>query len=278
MAYQHHGVCGGAPHRLLGTYTRTNGRLQASVYVGQPNSNVSDSPCFHKATGIEIASTHFLDQHFSFAISIITFKNNRYTHTMASDETTTTMPPNTLRNPVTHITTHTSSGVSTLGSSNASVWTTPIGPEGRFSLLYTTPLPISNPATSALAPASADSGTLVNAGGALLRYVDFVPGYECGMHRTNSVDFGILVEGELTAIMDDGSEAKLARGDVIVQRGTMHAWRNDGVGWARIAFVLLASDPVEVGGEVLEPRFLNDQELRELKEGWAKKRAEREAV
>jgi len=194
---------------------------------------------------------------------------------MASEETT--VPPNTLRDPITHITTHTPSGASTVHSSSPAVWTDPIGPGARFSLLYTTPLPIANPVSTPFAPAP-DSGTLVNSAGALIRYVDFQPGYESAMHRTDSVDFGLLVEGELTALMDDGTEAKMRRGDVVVQRGTMHAWRNDGEQWARIAFILLASGPAEAGGTVMEPGVMSDEEFKELKEGWAKKRAEGEKL
>jgi mannose-6-phosphate isomerase-like protein (cupin superfamily) len=58
------------------------------------------------------------------------------------------------------------------------------------------------------------------------------------MHRTESVDFGILIDGELTLILDD-SELQLKPGDIVVQRGTNHAWSNRGDKPCRIAFVLL---------------------------------------
>jgi mannose-6-phosphate isomerase-like protein (cupin superfamily) len=58
------------------------------------------------------------------------------------------------------------------------------------------------------------------------------------MHRTETVDFGILIDGELTLILDD-SEVKLSPGDIVVQRGTNHAWSNRGDKPCRIAFVLL---------------------------------------
>jgi len=58
------------------------------------------------------------------------------------------------------------------------------------------------------------------------------------MHRTETVDFGILIDGELTLILDD-SEVQLSPGDVVVQRGTNHAWSNRGDKPCRIAFVLL---------------------------------------
>jgi len=58
------------------------------------------------------------------------------------------------------------------------------------------------------------------------------------MHRTESLDFGILIDGELTLILDD-SEVQLKPGDIVVQRGTNHAWSNRGDKPCRIAFVLL---------------------------------------
>lgn len=58
------------------------------------------------------------------------------------------------------------------------------------------------------------------------------------MHRTESVDYGIVIEGQITLIFDD-SETLLDPGDVLIQRGTNHAWANRRARMARIAFVLL---------------------------------------
>jgi hypothetical protein len=59
-----------------------------------------------------------------------------------------------------------------------------------------------------------------------------------GMHRTDTVDYAILLEGEIWAVMDEG-ETLMRAGDVLVQRGTNHAWANRSKKTARIAFVLL---------------------------------------
>ena len=59
-----------------------------------------------------------------------------------------------------------------------------------------------------------------------------------GMHRTDTVDYAILLEGEIWAIMDDG-ETLMRGGDILVQRGTNHAWANRSAKNARICFVLL---------------------------------------
>lgn len=58
------------------------------------------------------------------------------------------------------------------------------------------------------------------------------------MHRTQSLDYGIILSGEIDLWMDD-SEVHLKAGDVIVQRGTNHAWVNNGDQPCRIAFILI---------------------------------------
>lgn len=64
------------------------------------------------------------------------------------------------------------------------------------------------------------------------------PGEHPGMHRTATVDYALLLEGELTAIMEDG-ETVMRAGDVLIQRGTNHAWANRSGKPARIAFILV---------------------------------------
>jgi len=59
-----------------------------------------------------------------------------------------------------------------------------------------------------------------------------------GMHRTRSVDYAVVMEGEIDMILDHG-EVHLAAGDVLVQQGTDHAWVNRGARPCRIAFVLI---------------------------------------
>jgi len=59
-----------------------------------------------------------------------------------------------------------------------------------------------------------------------------------GMHRTRSVDYAIVLEGEIDMLLDEG-EVHLAAGDVLVQQGTNHAWLNRGTIPCRIAFVLI---------------------------------------
>jgi mannose-6-phosphate isomerase-like protein (cupin superfamily) len=58
------------------------------------------------------------------------------------------------------------------------------------------------------------------------------------MHRTQTIDYGIVLEGELTLIMDKG-ETVVRPGDVVIQRGTNHAWANRSRNNCRIAFILI---------------------------------------
>ena len=58
-------------------------------------------------------------------------------------------------------------------------------------------------------------------------------------HRTLSFDYGILTHGTMTLILDDDKRVVMHPGDVIVQRGTIHAWFNEGTEWTRMHFILL---------------------------------------
>ena len=59
-----------------------------------------------------------------------------------------------------------------------------------------------------------------------------------GMHTTETVDYAIILDGEITAVMDDG-ETVMKAGDILIQRGTNHAWANRSGKPCRIAFVLI---------------------------------------
>jgi len=64
------------------------------------------------------------------------------------------------------------------------------------------------------------------------------PGEHPGMHKTHTVDYALMLQGELTAILDE-EETILRAGDVLIQRGTNHAWANRSGQPARIAFILI---------------------------------------
>jgi mannose-6-phosphate isomerase-like protein (cupin superfamily) len=58
------------------------------------------------------------------------------------------------------------------------------------------------------------------------------------MHRTETIDYAIVLEGELTMVVDVG-ETVIRAGDIVIQRGTSHAWANRGDKHCRVAFVLI---------------------------------------
>jgi mannose-6-phosphate isomerase-like protein (cupin superfamily) len=58
------------------------------------------------------------------------------------------------------------------------------------------------------------------------------------MHRTQTIDYGIVIEGELTLVLDE-SETTIRAGDIVIQRGTNHAWANRSEANCRVAFVLI---------------------------------------
>ena len=80
--------------------------------------------------------------------------------------------------------------------------------------------------------------------GTKIRINEFFPGHlneqgrQSPIHRTETIDYGIVLEGEIVLILDD-SEVTLRAGDVVVQRGTDHAWANRTDSVTRVAFILI---------------------------------------
>jgi quercetin dioxygenase-like cupin family protein len=86
--------------------------------------------------------------------------------------------------------------------------------------------------------------------GTVFRVVEFAPGVAPRVHRTDSVDYAVVMSGEIEMELDD-SVIHLKAGDVLVQRGTIHNWINRGTEACVIAFILIDAKPVEVNGKVL---------------------------
>jgi mannose-6-phosphate isomerase-like protein (cupin superfamily) len=87
--------------------------------------------------------------------------------------------------------------------------------------------------------------------GSVFRILHFLPGVQKRVHRTDSIDYLVVMEGEIDMELDDGVEVHLKRGDVMVQRGTIHNWVNRGTEPCTIAVILIHAKPVEAGGKVL---------------------------
>ena len=122
--------------------------------------------------------------------------------------------------------------------------------DAQFTLVWTT----------ATAPVDNDDPTdgrdravgLTLPGESVIRVVELLPGKRAPMHRTDSIDYGIVLSGAIELILDDNAVTLAEAGDIIVQRGTIHGWRNPSAEVpARVAFVLLDATPATVAGRPL---------------------------
>ncbi len=86
--------------------------------------------------------------------------------------------------------------------------------------------------------------------GSVFRICYYGPGVAPRNHRTDSIDYAVVISGEIDMELDVGS-VHLKAGDVVVQRGTIHNWVNNGKEPCIIAFSLIASKPVTAGGKPL---------------------------
>jgi pimeloyl-ACP methyl ester carboxylesterase len=87
--------------------------------------------------------------------------------------------------------------------------------------------------------------------GTVFRIVRFEPGVSPRNHRTDSIDYAVVMSGAIEMVLDDGVVVHLRAGDVLVQRGTIHNWVNRGPAACMIAFVLIAAKPVTADGKTL---------------------------
>ena len=122
--------------------------------------------------------------------------------------------------------------------------------DAAFSLIWTTAsVPADNNDDSD--GRSRDAGLTLHQG-AVIRIVDMLPGGVSPFHRSSSIDYGIVLSGAVELELDDGAVTTAHAGDIIVQRGTIHLWRNPSASEnCRIAFVLIEAAPRIVDGKPL---------------------------
>ena len=92
-------------------------------------------------------------------------------------------------------------------------------------------------------------GTTVE-NGTIFRILEFAPGLAARNHRTDSIDYIVVLSGEIDMELDD-STVHLKAGDTMVQRGTIHNWVNNGTQPCVLAVILVHAKSVEAGGTVL---------------------------
>ena len=121
-------------------------------------------------------------------------------------------------------------------------------PGAEYSVIWSTDsLPVNNDGSDD--PSGKKIGTTIP-GGSVFRVVSFGPGVTPRNHRTDSIDYAVVIAGEIDMELDIGS-VHLKAGDVLVQRGTVHNWINRGAEPCVIAFALIAAEPVTAGGTTL---------------------------
>lgn len=148
------------------------------------------------------------------------------------------------------VTTHDAQGVSIVHSNDTlTPARIPTG-EADFQLVWTTP---TVPADLNRGDDGVQEAGLTLKGGSVIRIVDMLPGKVSPMHRSFSIDYGIVLSGELELELDGGEVINLEAGDIVVQRGTNHLWRNpSATSTCRIAFILVEAAPIVIDGKVLE--------------------------
>jgi quercetin dioxygenase-like cupin family protein len=90
-------------------------------------------------------------------------------------------------------------------------------------------------------------GSAPPANGSRFTMMEFQPGNAAHMHRTDTVDYVICLAGEIDMFLDDRQFITLRAGDVLIQRGTYHAWANRSYKPCRLAVVLLDASPKREG-------------------------------
>lgn len=98
-------------------------------------------------------------------------------------------------------------------------------------------------------PSGRSIGTTIP-NGTVFRVVRYEPGVSPRRHRTDSIDYAVVMSGEIDMELDD-EVVTLRAGDLLVQRGTVHNWINRGTEDCVIAFVLVSAEPVTVNGAPL---------------------------
>ena len=124
------------------------------------------------------------------------------------------------------------------------------GGDAAFALIWTTatvPADTNDPTDGR----DRDAGVTLHEG-SVIRVVDMLPGGTSPMHRTSSVDYGIVMSGHVELELDGGAKTLLGPGDIIVQRGTIHLWRNTSDSEiCRIVFILIEAKPYVQDGKPL---------------------------
>jgi naringenin degradation protein FdeH len=158
------------------------------------------------------------------------------------------------------VTGHDASGKSIILSDAPTPKTLDIGTAAFHEIWITDRMPVQITATEP-EPTDRPVRTPPPSDGVTVRFTEMAPGAESPMHRTETVDVGIVLEGETWLMLDDGSETPVRAGDAVVQRGTNHAWANRSDRPVRMAFVMIDATIADEVRETTGPLEFFDQVL-----------------
>jgi quercetin dioxygenase-like cupin family protein len=136
------------------------------------------------------------------------------------------------------VTGHDTAGKSVVLSDGPLPKTLDIGSAAFHEIWITDRMPVPIPADEP-EPTDRPVRTPPPADGVGVRFTEMAPGAESPMHRTETLDVGVVLEGETWLLLDDGSETRVGVGDAVVQRGTNHAWANRSDTPVRMVFVMI---------------------------------------
>lgn len=144
------------------------------------------------------------------------------------------------------VTAHAKDGTSVFASDKPATVFHPFGPAASgFAVLDSRgAVPVNNQE-----PVAIDSGVglpLCPPGGVVFITTDVYPGGEAPMHRTETIDYAIVMSGEIVLSLDNGEETTIRAGECIIQGGANHAWSNRGKETCRIAFVMVGANKVKL--------------------------------
>jgi quercetin dioxygenase-like cupin family protein len=151
------------------------------------------------------------------------------------------------------VTGHTPDGTSVFTSDDIRSPFMPFGPQSvHFTSFHASPsVPASNiapyPNLATVLPRCPSEGVL-------FAITDYPPGFSAPMmHRTQSIDYAVVVSGEIVLALDNDDEKTVKAGEFIVQRGTNHAWHNRTEAPCRVVFVTVGTEKIVLeDGKVLE--------------------------
>lgn len=149
------------------------------------------------------------------------------------------------------VTTHDETGAAVILSDGALSMAPFPGADAKGAVVWTTgSVPADNAAD--VKGERRDAGASLK-GGSVMRITEFGPRFVSPMHRTHSIDYVMVLSGELEMEMDSGARVLLAPGDTVVQRGGAHLWRNPSYDRpCRIVVCMIEAHPIVVGEKRLE--------------------------